>query len=149
MSQVTLAQGAVARNLRTVLQHQQTCGVDYRDAAAKSSNRGGRVEDHEGIEIQKQLGEIAVAAKIDATASAGLASYTSSGVMTSATADFSHTLNYGGSAGVLIGGMLFDSESLVAGSGIDWHSAAPVPEPSSWALMLAGVVLLAHRRLRP
>ena len=78
-----------------------------------------------------------------ATASASTASYQpGSGVMTSALIDFSHTLRYGGSTGVLIGGVLYDNESLVSASGIDWQQATPVPEPASWALMLAGAGVL-------
>jgi PEP-CTERM motif len=80
---------------------------------------------------------------IYATASASTASYQpGSGLMTSAVIDFSHTLRYGGSTGVLIGGVLYDNESLVSTSGIDWQQATPVPEPTTWALMLAGAGVL-------
>lgn len=73
----------------------------------------------------------------------------SSAVMTTSEADFLHTLRYAGSSGVVLGGQLYTDAELLADSGIDWRAAVPVPEPSSWALMLAGLACigrLARRR---
>jgi hypothetical protein len=60
------------------------------------------------------------------------------------------TMRFLGTAGVLANGMLYDNVQLASASGIDWLVAAPVPEPSTWALMLAGLATvggLARRRL--
>lgn len=68
----------------------------------------------------------------------------SSAVMTSSSADFLHTLRYAGSQGVTVGGQLYTDADLVADSGINWQQAMPVPEPGSWALMLAGLAAVGQ-----
>jgi len=65
-------------------------------------------------------------------------------VMTSSSADFLHTLRYAGSQGVTVGGQLYTDADLVSVSGIDWQQAMPVPEPGSWALMLAGLAAVGQ-----
>lgn len=57
----------------------------------------------------------------------------------SAEIDFLHTMRFLGTRGVLVGGELHSDYQILSGSGIDWRVATPVPEPSAWALMLAGL----------
>lgn len=82
------------------------------------------------------------------SALAGDVSYGSSPEPSIGLADFSHTLLYGGSAALTIGGATVQGWTLSSASGIDWMQAAPVPEPGSGALMLAGAALLMLQRLR-
>lgn len=49
------------------------------------------------------------------------------------------TMRFLGTHGVLVGGEMRDDYQILSGSGIDWRVATPVPEPSAWALMLAGL----------
>lgn len=82
-----------------------------------------------------------------ATLQAGASSYGASPARSTALADFSQTLTYGGSAGLYIGDDAMQGWTMQSASGIDWL-ATPVPEPGTWVLMLAGVAgLLARRRL--
>jgi len=81
-----------------------------------------------------------------ATLQAGATTYGASPSRSTAWADFSQTLQYGGSAGLWIGDEEVQGWTLVAASGIDWL-ATPVPEPGTWALMGAGL-LLAGLRVR-
>ncbi len=74
----------------------------------------------------------------------------------SAAADFEHTLRWGGvQAAYSASGRVLDLSrvKLIGEDGYDYAQAAPpnpfvtsVPEPASWALMLAGAGLLAWRR---
>lgn len=82
-----------------------------------------------------------------ASLQAGASSYGASLSRSIALADFSQTLDYGGSAGLYIGDQQMQGWTMASASGIDWLTS-PVPEPGSWALMLAGVALLLHRRRR-
>jgi hypothetical protein len=57
------------------------------------------------------------------------------------------TMRFLGTEGVLAGGVLYSNVQLDSPSGINWLVATPVPEPASWAMMLAGVAWLVRRRL--
>lgn len=85
-----------------------------------------------------------------ATLQAGASSYGASPGRSTAWADFSHTLQYGGSAGLWMGGQEVQGWTLASASGIDWL-ATPVPEPGTWALLgagLAGLSAFVRRRRR-
>ncbi len=63
-------------------------------------------------------------------------------------AAFASGLVYGGPVGLLVGGQAVQGWTMSSASSHDWLQAAAVPEPGSWALMLAGAVaLLARRRI--
>lgn len=79
-----------------------------------------------------------------ATLEAGASSYGAGLGRSTASADFSHTLQYGGSAGLWIGDEEVQGWTLAAASGIDWL-ATPVPEPGTWALMGAGLLITGLR----
>lgn len=83
-----------------------------------------------------------------ATLQAGASSYGASPSRSTALADFSQTLDYGGSAGLYIGDQPMQGWSLVSDSGVDWLSS-PVPEPGSQALLLAGAGVLLALRAAP
>lgn len=68
---------------------------------------------------------------------------TGDGRIETAEADFTHTLRFMGSRGVLVGGTLYTDFDLRSDSGIDWHNATPVPEPATGALALAGLLGVA------
>ncbi len=66
----------------------------------------------------------------------------------SATADFGHTIAWGGFASVTSGGNPVTGYTVSSLSGFNY--AAPVPEPETWAMMLAGLGLLGGlTRRRP
>jgi hypothetical protein len=70
--------------------------------------------------------------------------------ITTADIDFSNGMRFLGTRGVLVGGVLQSDYQLVSSSGLDWTVATPVPEPGTWALMLAGLFTvggLARRRM--
>lgn len=81
---------------------------------------------------------------IFATTMAGQSSWAPSltNVASRASADFSHTMRYAGSLGVLVDGELRTDARLVSVSGFDWRGA---PEPDA-ALLAAGAT---RRRQRP
>ncbi len=58
--------------------------------------------------------------------------------------DLSHTLLWGGIQAIFgpDGAALSAPYALISGSGFDYRNAAPVPEPQSWALLLAGLGLI-------
>jgi len=115
---------------------------------SRSGNRS--IDDTVTFAVPVTLGQSFVWG-VYATAQAGIAAWTPSlDAMVSSSADFLHTLSYGGSSGVLIGGVAYDNEQLLAGSGIDWTQAAAVPEPGVWALMLLGLAMVGGlARCRP
>lgn len=57
--------------------------------------------------------------------------------------DFGNTFRYAGSAGLVVDGVLYQDETFVSASGIDWRNAAPVPEPGAWVLLLSGLCAVA------
>jgi len=62
--------------------------------------------------------------------------------------DFGDGLHYGGSAGLYIGGVAMDGYTLQSASGVDWMQAAAVPEPGTWALWSAGLMIGVMRLRR-
>lgn len=111
-----------------------------------SASRGGEreVQDLVTFAVPVTVGQ-AFDWGVFGTAIAGDVSYGSGPDPSTALADFSHTVHYGGSAILTIGGVAAQGWSLASASGVDWMQAAPVPEPGSWALLLAGAALLLHR----
>ncbi|KQW42426.1 MULTISPECIES: PEPxxWA-CTERM sorting domain-containing protein [unclassified Roseateles] len=108
---------------------------------SRSGNRS--IDDTVTFAVPVTLGQSFVWG-VYATTQAGIAAWTPSlDTMVSSNADFLHTLSYGGSAGVLIGGVAYHNEQIVAASGIDWTVAA-VPEPGTWALLLLGLALVGR-----
>ena len=73
-------------------------------------------------------------------------------VSTSATADFSHTMRYAGSLGVLTNGVLRTDVTMVSGSGFNWGPADgggnTVPEPGAAVLAMSALLALAALRQR-
>ena len=66
-----------------------------------------------------------------------------------ATASFLHTLRWDGISRVTDAqGRAVDGFGVASATGIDWRVAAPVPEPSTAALLGLGVALLAWRQRR-
>ncbi len=63
--------------------------------------------------------------------------------------DFSNSILVQGVAGLLVNGSLVtEGYTLTAASGLDWTQPLPVPEPATWALMLAGIGAVVVRRRR-
>ena len=65
-----------------------------------------------------------------------------------ATSDFSHTVSWAGIGGITAGGSAVNGYTIGSASGTDWTVSA-VPEPSSAALLMAGIaglVVLRRRR---
>lgn len=87
-----------------------------------------------------------------ATTMAGQSSFAPAltNVRSRAMADFSHTLRYAGSLGVMVNGTLRTDATLVSRSGFDWGSAAggvnTVPEPGAGWLAVMGLLPLAACR---
>ena len=72
------------------------------------------------------------------------------GISTAAT-DFSHTVTWGGVVGIYdANGQRLSDVSLTSASGADWTRsfAAPVPEPDTYAMMLAALGLLGFQARR-
>lgn len=63
--------------------------------------------------------------------------------------DFGNSVLVQGVSGLLVGGQLVtEGYTLTAASGLDWTQPLPVPEPATWALMLAGIGAVVVRRRR-
>jgi hypothetical protein len=83
-----------------------------------------------------------------ATAKSGLGSYSGSDLrVVDAAVDFSHTLRFAGTLGVVVDGVLDTNPTLVSASGVDWR-VSTVPEPATWCAMLAGLGCLGLRARR-
>lgn len=67
------------------------------------------------------------------------------GALATADFDLSHTLRWGGMT-VWLNGVQQNQVTLTSASGFNYLQAAPVPEPGTMVLMLAGAVLLLARR---
>jgi hypothetical protein len=83
-----------------------------------------------------------------ARAAAGNASYGSLAVFSEATVDFMNTITWAGISALTLNGNPVPY-TLTSASGIDWTQPyAPVPEPTTWALWAAGLLVVAVRRGR-
>ena len=80
-----------------------------------------------------------------ASASVGFSGIAGNG---SSRLDFIDGLQYGGAAGLFIGGVEMNGYTLQSDSGIDWMQAAAVPEPAAWALWSAGLLTVVTRLRR-
>jgi hypothetical protein len=79
-------------------------------------------------------------------AQAGMRSASGVAGISTADTDFSHTVTWGGLVGIYdMNHNLMSGATLTSASGEDWTRplAAPVPEPESWAMLMAGIGLLA------
>ncbi|MDR7271051.1 hypothetical protein J2X20_003709 [Pelomonas saccharophila] len=66
-----------------------------------------------------------------------------------ASAAFGHTLYWGGISSLTVDGVELNGYALTSASGADYRfSTAPVPEPSAFALLLAGLGAIAWRKGR-
>jgi PEP-CTERM motif len=82
---------------------------------------------------------------VELTAAAQTANDGHGGALATAAFDLSHTLRWGGMT-VSLNGVPQSQVMLTSASGFDYLQAAPVPEPGTLALMLAGIALLRFRR---
>lgn len=71
------------------------------------------------------------------------------GAWAESTVDYSHTLSWGGITGVFdANGNAVSNFSVTSTSGFDYATTAPVPEPETYAMMLAGLGLLGFAARR-
>lgn len=89
---------------------------------------------------------------IFANAIARTASQAGVDFINTATVDFSNTITWNGISAVTLNGQAVDYD-LTSASGVDWRTArvTPIPEPETYAMLLAGLGLLgfvARRRRR-